>query len=567
MAGTVTNKCIDWVKTLAKATHALISHSWRPAFFSASIALILEDHHWLKLATKLSILVVSSLASQEHFLPIKVTTGTPVVVLLGSAEFVSRYGERSPLDRCELTADIERLLKKDPRRMAVDFDLSPLYSPSDRERVCQAKLDNQLASNAGRLVVLTPFAVSSAPLMRVKHQWMKKQCSLGIHFADGKLDQSLGLVLEHSVGQDRVSLSRIAEQLHGGFSDYICDQIAHVEDPRANRWVNELSDPDTTDEEPPSEPVNFRALVKSVAVIDIGSELFTQLPSMDGSAVLFGGDWGRDDSFLTPIGTFPGVVIHAARLQSLMAPVTAYPQWHGFLDDVLIGLCFGWVIRKFWNAYVAALRLDFDFKTRNKPAALGFLIMTTFVAVYLGLVLFFFLAADHLFSYRGVVIAPLVIAMFMLVDGFVTGPMDQLHEILTEKPGPALEDCETLALHVQVMRQSMWRVLIAWVGLVTFGCAAFWAREATRKAAAYIFQWDIVVAIALAAVLAAVLAAMLAYEVLNSVFIKGCQQGHVAAPSQQCFECLGLIIWLIKSAIFCAVLCTAGSILYAHGIH
>lgn len=89
-----------------------VSEHWASVFFAAALSLILEHFGMLKLLAKFSIIVVSSMAAQSPSQPVAIEPDTAVVVLLGSADFVSRYGERSPLDRCEMALDIGRILKK-----------------------------------------------------------------------------------------------------------------------------------------------------------------------------------------------------------------------------------------------------------------------------------------------------------------------------------------------------------------------------------------------------------------------------------------------------------------------
>lgn len=339
----------------------------------------------------------------------------------------------------------------------MDFDLSPISNPSGQERVCQARLDQTLAANTETLILLTPFAVTTEPLMRVKHQWMTEQCRIGLHFADGTLEKSLGMVTEHSVGHDPASLSRMAEQLHVGFSNYVCDQIVHVADPQANRWVNEdwsLGAQVTAAQNSESEPLNLRALAKTVAVIDIGSALFAQLPNLEGSPVLFGGDWGRDDSFLTPIGTQAGVVIHAARLASLVSPVKPLPLFWAVLADIVLGLSFAWVIGWFLTKYVLMKRLDLRNRHANTNTSFSTLVMIAFVAAYAILVLFFFWVADLLFSFYGIVIAPLIIALFMLIDGFISGPIDLVSELIEEGEKEKTKHRQTKQKHAAASRSS-----------------------------------------------------------------------------------------------------------------
>lgn len=566
---------------LAKRVFEFVQAQWRSVLFSAGIALILESRGVLQVLTKFSLLVVSSLAAQAPQAPHAMLPGMPAVVLLNQQDFIARYGERSPLDRCTLAADIQKVLDKAPARLAIDFDLSPLIAASSDERQCQRSLDELLDRHAATLVLLVPFPAATEPLLQLKQNWLLQRCDHGLHFADGTLQQSMGLVTEQLISDDAAGRARMAEQLRSGGSDHICSS-ARVNDARQNRWLNGMSESQDSvevheadeDHEPEMAPINFRALTQKVAVLELGSTAFAMLPSLNGNAVLLGGDWGRDDSYLTAIGTLPGVVIHAARLASLGDPVLSLPPIVSLWGDIVIALCFAWVIGKFWRGYVIARRLDLHFEHGGRSTALSMLVMGTFVLVYLSLVLFFFLAAEHMFSNWGVVIAPLLIAVSILLDGFVSGPVEQISQLL-EAESPSAEAApgtETEPLLLQLLLQQMRTVLrdtgVAWLVALAFVAASLLLPALSHGLAAWLFAGAQVALLLL-------LAGHLLAVALRGRHTRPSPAGHLSRKAHPIGHSRpwrrlargGIALRLVRSLVFWSVLAWAGTLLVSHSLH
>ncbi len=452
-----------------------IMDKWTSMAFSAALAVILDHLGFLRVLSKVSLLVVSSLASHGigtvNFAP-----GMPVVVVINGDDFNTRYAERSPLDRCVLQADIAKVLAKSPSRLAIDFDLSPLADASDGEQRCQHKLDALLDQHAEQLILLVPFPAMGQQLFDLKRTWIQERCRAHLHFADGNIEQSMGMVTEQVAGEDEQLDARMANQLHKGFSSLVCDSVLAEGDPRNNPWLTDART--VVAQERETQPINFPKAIERLAVVTLGSSAYEALPSLAGSPVLFGGDWGKDDSFLTSIGTLPGVEIHAARLISLQDPIESLSPWVNLLSDLGIALCFAWVIEQFWEHYVMARRMDLKFgKQQQQVTGLSSLVMLAFVGVYLGLVLFFFFVAEHMFAHWNVVIAPLLIAMSMLIDGFVSGPVDAIEKLL-----------EPAAEHESVAPGAMLRALLV-SGAALLGYAVLYtvSPDLEKLASAYGF--------------------------------------------------------------------------------
>lgn len=482
--------------TMAHGVFRFFANQWQSVLFSAAISVILEHLGALRVLTKFSLLVVSSLASQGAVEALKFTPGMPAVIVINSADFITRYGEKSPLDRCTLAQDVAKVLSKSPKRLAVDFDLSPLVVVSESEHRCQRELDTLLDREAPRLVLLLPFPAATEALLRVKHEWMLARCRAGAHFADGNIEQSMGLVTEQIVGETPELGARMADQLHGEMSNHICKSIASTDESERNRWLVEQRS--TVESESETTPINFPSVTRQLAVLPLGSEAFEGLPSLANSPVLLGGDWGRDDSFLTSIGPLPGVTIHGARLVSLEHPIHSLWPLLGLLSDIGIALCFAWVIERFWEAYVMARRLDLDFKRMDQLTALSAFLMTTFVLIYFSLVLFFFFAAEYYFSHWGVVIAPLLIAISMLVDGFVSGPVGQIKNLLEEEQSP--EHRTEIALNAPLgeeYRVLLWQLAGAFVLMPCFWLLCWAVPSLAEMSAAWIFAAALLILYAL----------------------------------------------------------------------
>lgn len=471
---------------MAHGVFRFFANQWQSILFVAGISIILEHLGALRVLTKFSLLVVSSLASQGPVEALKFAPGMPVVIVINSADFITRYGEKSPLDRCILAQDVARVLSKSPKRLAVDFDLSPLAVASESEQRCQRELDTLLDHEAPRLVLLMPFPAATAALLHIKHDWMLARCRAGAHFADGNIEQSMGLVTEQITGESPELGARLADQLYGEISNHICKSIASTDESERNHWLVEQRS--SVESEIETTPINFPEVRRQLAVLPLSSEAFVGLSSLEHSSVLLGGDWGRDDSFLTSIGPLPGVTIHGARLVSLEHPIDRLSRIFGLFCDIGIALCFAWVIERFWEAYVMARRLDLYFQRLDQFTALSALLMTTFVLIYFSLILFFFFAAEYYFSKRGVVIAPLLIALSMLVDGFVSGPVGQIRNLLEEE--------ENLKPHTEVTlgvppgeeyRVLLWQVVGSFV-LMTFFWLLCWVVPTVAKTlSAWIF--------------------------------------------------------------------------------
>jgi hypothetical protein len=192
---------------------------------------------------------------------------------------------------------------------------------------------------------------------------------------------------------------------------------------------------------------------------------------------LFGGDWGRDDSFLTSSGEQPGAVVHGVRVVNLAYSVKLPSPQIALLMDMAIAIGFAWLVKFFWSVYVDSCKLDHYFSKNEHKVELGALILFGFVLTYLCLMLFFIFAAHDLLARYSLVMAPILIAMSMLLDGFVSGPVEKIDALLKEKSGTPRSngsldaDPELSREKTRVMNSLMWMfgLCIAFVLLVGVG--------------------------------------------------------------------------------------------------
>ena len=413
----------------------------RSTLFSAALAVIAVHFGALNLLIKLSLMIVANLASQG--MP-ALHGGGPVVLLMDETHWQERYFEHSPLDRCTMAEDLAAILAHAPRTVAVDFDLSPSLRSADA--ACQAALDTFLDRNAASLVLLSPIKVGTQRMIEQKRDWMLARCKAGGVFADGGLELSLGMVIDSLPSHDRM-----AEVVRQRAGSTICASIASTVG--VARWLVRRDDDPANDAHgtagsidagETSEPVainfaHFQNLVHKVGIGQLNSSGIADWPQRD---VFFGGDYGsaKEDRFGTPIGPLPGIAVHAARRVSLDHPVAELQPVAGFAADIMIAFVFSLGIAVFWSSYAT-------FRISPSPAErqLASVMVVGFVCFYAVLVLLFFQLGTDLFAV-GILIAPLVIAISMLVDGFITGPIAAILKLVRHEAEEPADHGEFKAL-------------------------------------------------------------------------------------------------------------------------
>lgn len=415
-------------RPLSKLAHLCAHHfsgDLRASFFSAALAVLALKIGALAIFTKLSLLAVSNQALPAST-PAKLAADGPLVLYLSETQWQQRYQERSPLDRCLMAEDLAAILARGPRSLTVDFDLSP--GLQEQGPACQARLDAVLDSHAGKLVLLMPFRVSSDALLARKAEWLRARCAAGAAFGDGGLNVSLGAVIDFLPESNSM-----ADVVHERAGAGLCRELAEAAG--AERWLRRGEEPELDDSG--AEAINFAGFTGQVAALALEHPALGQVDNWAGRDVFFGGDYGgsKDDRFLTPMGPLPGVAIHAAIAWSLAHPVHELPHMAGFVLDILTAFVFSLGIGFFWDRY-----LHLSLRVGGFQRELSTVLVICFVGYFSLMLWLFFRLAVELFM-RGVLIAPMLIGLSMLIDGFVRGPiaasLEAGHGRGAEAPAPA----------------------------------------------------------------------------------------------------------------------------------
>lgn len=423
---------------------ALLAHHFTadlPAScFSAALAVLAAKSGALAVFTKLSLLAVSNMAVPVQP-QVALDSAGPLVLYLSEASWQGRYRERAPLDRCIMADDLAHIFAHGPASVAVDFDLSP--GLAEEAPACRARLDALLDAHAGALVLLAPFKVASDALLAVKADWMRARCRAGAAFGDGGLNVSLGVVIDYPA-----DVGGIGEIVHRRAAAGACAGLADAAGVR--RWLHRADDAESqadgagdadADADADAEAINFAAFARVAVALALDDPALARLADWRGRDVYYGGDYGgaKEDRFLTPMGALPGVAVHAAIAWSLAHPVREPSRFIGVFIDVLTAFVFSLGIGFFWDRY-----FHYSVHRSGFRRELSTLVVCGF-ALYFGIALALsFVLAVKLFAV-GVLIAPLVIALGMLVDGFVRGPIeaqrargDQAPDASAFAPGSAL---------------------------------------------------------------------------------------------------------------------------------
>ncbi|MES2076083.1 MAG: hypothetical protein V4462_10760 [Pseudomonadota bacterium] len=397
-------------RPLSKLAHLCAHHfsgDLRASFFSAALAVLALKIGALAIFTKLSLLAVSNQALPAST-PANLAADGPLVLYLSETQWQQRYQERSPLDRCAMAEDLATILARGPRSLTVDFDLSP--GLQEQGPACQARLDAVLDGHAGKLVLLMPFRVSSDALLARKAEWLRARCRAGAAFGDGGLNVSLGAVIDFLPESNSM-----ADVVHERAGAGLCRELADAAG--AERWLRRGEEPEPDDSG--AEAINFAGFTGQVAALALEHPALGQVDNWAARDVFFGGDYGgsKDDRFLTPMGPLPGVAIHAAIAWSLAHPVHELPHMAGFVLDILTAFVFSLGIGFFWERY-----LHLSLRVGGFQRELSTVLVICFVGYFSLMLWLFFRLAVELFM-RGVLIAPMLIGLSMLIDGFVRGPI------------------------------------------------------------------------------------------------------------------------------------------------
>lgn len=270
--------------------------------------------------------------------------------------FETEFKSRSPIDRAVLQRYLEKLVEVYPavKVLAIDYDLSPNDDDPAAQQV-QAAFDAFLSSlvQAGkRVVLITHLPVANRKLCELKTAWEQEQYDKGILFGGSELlhYRLFGTVVKYAEREDSFPAA-VRAAAHDG---------------RVTRPRFTCDDPQPSSRESFAHkgyrPINFGQAVGPVRRCELyklsGFEQCKYLLSQGTEAaevLFFGGHYGRDDTFMTPLGDTPGVAIQAYTYYSLVQPLHQ-KHWQAWMIDVGMGVVAGFIFEGIWHGFHRARR-------------------------------------------------------------------------------------------------------------------------------------------------------------------------------------------------------------------
>jgi hypothetical protein len=425
-----------WGKLSTRLQKWLCRYVW-PSFVLASVVHLLSTFHVpLELPAALLASRVSWLYAGSGKPANQDARSTLALVTITQETFDGRYRGQSPLDRCRLAEDLDELLKRPGiETVAVDIFLSPVAS--DRYHpCCRAQLEKLLkGAPPGKLIAI----LETTPENIV---WSKQ--FPGVAFTDPNISTSFGVAKHHDVSKDKVGLaSALAVRLCSP------SNLPAPEFCQAGQKDGHFQDDGKVAHRKNS--INFgevKNLYNNGLPISI-EEAVVASEKSKVRHVLFGGEYGSDDNYDTPVGPKYGVAIHAAIAAQ---PRAHEAHWRSFLLDVAMGLAFGLLIRRMWTRYFnQRLEITTEGSKLQAPAVvfggsstriasawrtvpdLAYLQICILVFVYLLLVALFVVLSAFGYAHYAVWISPVPMAIGMAFEALVAG---SVHAALHMKGSP-----------------------------------------------------------------------------------------------------------------------------------
>ena len=379
-----------------------------PPVFVAALFAILDSHvGWLDAINGHAFVAIGNLAGipQES----GAAKARALVVVIDQAAAESRYLDRSPLDRCQLLADLGAVYSAMDRRnqqrdavraksptssaqrldlLVVDLDLSPApWLATDEgkktaEAQCERDLHRMIAQAHSqwriRTVLMNPFESVDTGVMASKATWKKDMEGSAVTFGRAVLPVEYGLVIKQYCAPDAMAVT--------AYDLWTQRKRANNEAHETNECI-ETSRDATRNHKGASQHIDPRRYLSGVVPVAASAQpgfsgqldralgtdpsANTAADGADFQAVFFGAAYGEGDTFVTPLGELYGVEIHAASFLSFLDPLSADNLLAELLADIVFGFVFGFVIAFFWEQYFR-LRLSDDSDRRLiAPVVLG----------------------------------------------------------------------------------------------------------------------------------------------------------------------------------------------------
>lgn len=429
-----------WLTAIAH--HVL--HNWAGILLVSSLITIAKTNSaWLTAFDGYTFLIVSNVASAVE----RAFKHNPeaVVVLIDQNTFELRYRERTPLNRCELTRDLQAIYLENPNTVAVDLDISPAVwlqeapdglpknsvpditnecptAIASEESQCQQQLYNLIrcAAHSGirTILVAPPPAANSLPyLQQIKDEWQQK---LGaglpdhIHFAQTNLREELGMLLTYKTAPDSMPIVARRLACPAGEEQHAC-----------KRRVIEADESDTAyvDARTFLYELRFMPLSRFERPTDFATELRDNLTTIrahygpDSGVVFFGGGYGQSDVFASSLGKMYGVEALAGIYVS--NKIATNPVLD-FAADFISGTLFGMYIAYRWRLFFE-MRSNENPRTRQRGPVSIFKLAISLALVTGGAIVI----AVFLISVFGIWFSPVPMFIGMIIDSFISGSVEQ----------------------------------------------------------------------------------------------------------------------------------------------
>lgn len=306
------------------------------------------------------------------------------VVEIDDQHFKNEFQGTSPLNRCKLKEQIERLLlNPDIRVLAIDLDLSPAdpagYQQAradleagrrvDELQRCQYEFEEFLREASQWVSIITISPLDDTEGRERGRQWNNAVHFPHVKFGSPELELRFGMVHDYRfppegytgdkpvpfaeiVVRELCTESMAARGSQGRSREWLpppkgCDQVLSASTSRQQVQANA---------EFKTYPISYfetRYLHERGLALDPDDPCLewprkTARGDCDIRIVLLGGSYGVGDRYLTPVGARSGVQIHAA----IAAQIHKH-TWHGWgiLADIGIGIVFGFLVHMLWGMY------------------------------------------------------------------------------------------------------------------------------------------------------------------------------------------------------------------------
>ena len=410
----------------------------RSAIFLASLMMILEHHYVLEWLDVFMLRIVAAVAPNT-------TREGPIEALTFTIQeelFEKEFYSRSPIDRTVLLKYLQKLDDvyftsnsaktakfRNLKVLAIDYDLSPNnfnWSHYERRHECiindsseqksQDFLDKfflKLIKKGVKVVLIKHISVRNTALCECKIKWEQEKYKQGILFGHADLlhHGSFGPVIKYVESEDSFPAIVLAAANDSKLPiiRFTCD------DPEQSSG-NDLSHASF-------HLINYlqahaKGAVKVCQLKDVNGfddckrYYFSENVASENTdkikVIFFGGDYGKDDTYITPLDTQPGVVIQAYTYfsKSQHGQWTWLRVWGAWLGDIILGSGIGLIFHLIWEKF-HDYRKCHRFAPQVELASLNFIILIVILAFLV------FLVAPLLALGVWINPAPIIIGLFI----------------------------------------------------------------------------------------------------------------------------------------------------------